>query len=52
METARLRAQQERANDRQAELDELRARRYQEAYEREWRTKERAERDRVADIYR
>ncbi|KAG2500981.1 hypothetical protein HYH03_000803 [Edaphochlamys debaryana] len=42
METARLRAMQERAADKQAELDELRARRYQEAKEREWRQKERA----------
>ncbi|PNH08697.1 Coiled-coil domain-containing protein 19, mitochondrial [Tetrabaena socialis] len=41
-EVARLRAMQERAADKQAELDELRARRYQEAKEREWRTKERA----------
>ncbi|GLC57608.1 Cilia- and flagella-associated protein 45 [Pleodorina starrii] len=42
MEVARLRAMQERAADKQAELDELRARRYQEAKEREWRAKERA----------
>ncbi|KAG2428584.1 hypothetical protein HYH02_014286 [Chlamydomonas schloesseri] len=42
METARLRAMQERAADKQSELDELRARRYQEAKEREWRQKERA----------
>lgn len=40
METARLRAQQERMADKQAELDELRARRYQEAKEKEWREKE------------
>lgn len=32
---------QERAADKAAELDELRARRYQEAKEREWRGKER-----------
>ena len=48
-ETARLRAQQERAQDKQSEIDELRARRYQEAYEREWRDKEAAaaERQRI-----
>lgn len=40
LETARLRAQQEKAADKQAELDELRARRYQEAKEREWRARE------------
>mmetsp|Transcript_18082 Transcript_18082/g.30965 ORF Transcript_18082/g.30965 Transcript_18082/m.30965 type:complete len:510 (-) Transcript_18082:446-1975(-) len=42
LETSRLRAMQERAADKAAELDELRARRYQEAKEREWRGKERA----------
>uniref|UniRef100_A0A7S0VDS1 Cilia- and flagella-associated protein 45 n=1 Tax=Polytomella parva TaxID=51329 RepID=A0A7S0VDS1_9CHLO len=42
LETARLRAMQERAADKQAELDEIRARRYQEAKEREWRMKEKA----------
>lgn len=42
LETARLRAQQEKAADKQAELDELRALRAQEAYDREWREKERA----------
>ena len=42
LETARLRAQQEKAADHQAELDELRAMRIQEAYEREYREKERA----------
>eukprot|EP00798_Chlamydomonas_sp_ICE-L_P011605 gene11605-34309_t len=46
METARLRALQEKAADKQSELDELRARRYQEAKEREWRTKEKAMVDR------
>lgn len=46
LEIARLRAQQERANDRQAEIDELRARRYQEQSEREWRDKERREQER------
>lgn len=35
-----MRAQQEKAADKQAEVDELRARRYQEAKEREWREKE------------
>lgn len=48
METARLRAMQERAADKQSELDELRARRYQEAKEREWRSKERAYAERAA----
>eukprot|EP00210_Caulerpa_lentillifera_P002835 g2709.t1 len=40
LETARLRAQQEKMADKQAELDELRARRYQEVKEKEWREKE------------
>ncbi|DBA86937.1 hypothetical protein WJX79_008185 [Trebouxia sp. C0005] len=48
LETARLRAKQERAADRQAEIDELRARRYTEAYEREWRQKEKAAREHMA----
>ncbi|KAL3159958.1 Cilia- and flagella-associated protein 45 [Trebouxia sp. C0009 RCD-2024] len=48
LETASLRAKQERAADRQAEIDELRARRYTEAYEREWRQKEKAAHERVA----
>ncbi|NXA56118.1 CFA45 protein, partial [Nothocercus julius] len=39
-ETARLRALQERAQDYQAEKDALRAKRSQEAAEREWRRKE------------
>ena len=39
-EIARLRSLQEKAQDKQAELDAIRARRAQEAYEREWRTKE------------
>jgi hypothetical protein len=39
---------QERAADKQAELDELRARRYQEAKEREWRAKERSAAERAA----
>ncbi len=37
---ARLRAQQERARDEQAERDALRAKRAQEQAEREWRKKE------------
>jgi hypothetical protein len=36
-ETARLRALQERAMDRRGEIDELRAKRYQEAKDRAWR---------------
>lgn len=36
-EIARLRAMQERAQDRQAAIDELRAKRYQEAKDRQWR---------------
>ena len=40
LETARLRAQQEKMADKQAELDELRARRYQEEKEKEWRERE------------
>jgi hypothetical protein len=40
-ETARLRALQEKASDKQAELDALRAKRATEAHEREWREKER-----------
>eukprot|EP00873_Tetraselmis_striata_P017571 jgi/Tetstr1/437835/TSEL_026475.t1 len=51
-EVSRLRAQQERAQDKQSEIDELRARRYQEAYEREWREKERAAAQRQQDINR
>ena len=39
-EVARLRAQQERARDEQAERDLLRAKRAQEQAEREWRKKE------------
>ncbi len=42
LEVARLRAQQERLADRAAQQDELRARRHQEAAEKEWRAKERA----------
>ncbi|CAD7697326.1 unnamed protein product [Ostreobium quekettii] len=50
LETARLRAQQEKAADKQAEEDELRARRYQEAKEREWRSKELEAKDKEAAI--
>ncbi|GMH38916.1 hypothetical protein BSKO_06814 [Bryopsis sp. KO-2023] len=50
LEVARLRAQQEKAADKQAELDELRARRYQEAKEREWRAREVASKDRQEAI--
>ena len=39
-ETARLRAMQEKAADKQAEADALRAKRAQEDYERAWRKKE------------
>ncbi|KAJ7281169.1 hypothetical protein O6H91_Y367800 [Diphasiastrum complanatum] len=47
IETARLRSLQEKAQDKQAELDELRAQRILEASEREWREKERAEAERI-----
>mmetsp|Transcript_36687 Transcript_36687/g.91378 ORF Transcript_36687/g.91378 Transcript_36687/m.91378 type:complete len:514 (-) Transcript_36687:369-1910(-) len=50
LETARLRAQQEKAADHAAELDELRAMRIQEAYEREYREKERGAAGRQAAI--
>ena len=40
---ARLRSQQERASDEQAERDALRAKRATEEAEREWRRKEAAE---------
>eukprot|EP00798_Chlamydomonas_sp_ICE-L_P024210 gene24210-9809_t len=46
IETARMRALQEKSNDKQAELDELLARRHQEAKEREWRAKEKAGQER------
>ena len=48
METQKLRAMQEKAADKQAELDELRAMRAQERYEREWREKERQAAERIA----
>jgi len=37
MEIARLRAQQEKAQDRQSAIDELRAKRYQETKDRNFR---------------
>lgn len=37
MEIARLRAMQEKAQDRRSQVDELRAKRYQEAHDRAWR---------------
>ncbi|CAN9514666.1 unnamed protein product [Ophioblennius macclurei] len=40
LELARLRAQQKRATDTKAEMDDLRARRNQEAKDREWRRNE------------
>ncbi|KAG5485036.1 hypothetical protein LSCM1_07116 [Leishmania martiniquensis] len=56
MEVARLRANQQRVQDKQAELEELRARRVQEAYIREERRKEKeaAEREKAvhADLQR
>jgi hypothetical protein len=39
-EIARLRALQERAQDRQSAIDELRAKRYQEAKDRAWRSQQ------------
>ncbi|KAL3684131.1 hypothetical protein R1sor_002153 [Riccia sorocarpa] len=47
METARLRAMQERAQDKQAVIDGVRALRVQEEHERQWREKERAEAERI-----
>jgi len=49
-ETARLRAQQEKAKDKQAELDALRAKRAVEEAERTWRKKEREEVERQIQI--
>ncbi|XP_064158434.1 cilia- and flagella-associated protein 45 isoform X1 [Anguilla rostrata] len=49
MEVARLRSLQERDKDYKAEQDELRARRNQEAAEREWRKKEREQAKRRAE---
>eukprot|EP01063_Lacrimia_lanifica_P018038 TRINITY_DN25000_c0_g1_i1.p2 TRINITY_DN25000_c0_g1~~TRINITY_DN25000_c0_g1_i1.p2 ORF type:complete len:500 (+),score=276.93 TRINITY_DN25000_c0_g1_i1:58-1500(+) len=48
LEIARLRSLQEKAQDKQAELDALRARRAQEANEREHRQKEKAEAEKRA----
>jgi hypothetical protein len=50
MEIARLRSKQEKAQDKQAELDALRARRAQEAYDRDWRQKEKDAASRAAAI--
>eukprot|EP00983_Pelagomonas_calceolata_P098725 1158380-Pelagomonas_calceolata.AAC.8 len=49
---SRFGGSQERAADKQAELDELRARRYQETKEREWRAKEKAAAERHATMQR
>ncbi|XP_064899096.1 cilia- and flagella-associated protein 45 isoform X3 [Columba livia] len=51
-ETARLRAMQERAQDHKAEQDALRAKRSQEAAEREWRRKEKEAAQRRAETNR
>ena len=50
LEVARMRQWQEKAADKQAEIDELRAKRAQEAYEREWRQKEMRESQRKERI--
>ncbi|KPI86946.1 hypothetical protein ABL78_3992 [Leptomonas seymouri] len=49
MEVARLRANQQRVQDKQTELEELRARRVQEAYVREARRKEKEAAEREAN---
>jgi hypothetical protein len=49
-EIARLRSQQEKAQDKQAELDALRARRAQEAYDRDWRQREKDAASKAAAI--
>lgn len=49
-EIARLRSHQERAQDKQAEADALRARRAQEAYDRDQRQKDRESRERQSAI--
>ncbi|KAJ7995468.1 hypothetical protein DPEC_G00244870 [Dallia pectoralis] len=49
-EVARLRALQERDRDHKAEQDELRAKRNQEAAEREWRKKEKEQLQRKAQV--
>jgi len=51
-ETARLRAMQEKANDKAAEMDALRAKRATEAAERNARTKERMEKERLVAMNR
>ncbi|XP_071656547.1 cilia- and flagella-associated protein 45 isoform X1 [Patagioenas fasciata] len=51
-ETARLRAMQEKAQDHKAEQDALRAKRSQEAAEREWRRKEKEAAQRRAETNR
>jgi hypothetical protein len=50
MEVARLRALQEKMQDTRSQEDELRARRYQEAKDREWRAKEQAAAARQANM--
>ena len=42
-ELSKMRAQQERAQDKQAERDALKAKRRQEEFEREWRRKQKEE---------
>uniref|UniRef100_A0A3P9AAU7 Cilia- and flagella-associated protein 45 n=1 Tax=Esox lucius TaxID=8010 RepID=A0A3P9AAU7_ESOLU len=49
-EVARLRAMQERERDHKAEQDELRARRNQEAAERDWRKKEKEQLKKKAEV--
>jgi hypothetical protein len=51
-EIARMRGIQERAIDNRGKLDELRARRYQEEKDREWRRKELAEAQKKKDLIR
>ena len=50
LETAKMRAQQEKASDKQAERDALRARRATEAYERDYREKERKAAEKQSNI--
>lgn len=47
-----MRSQQERASDRQAEIDALRAKRYQEESDRKQRARELAEAQKRADTQR
>lgn len=49
-EVARLRAAQERAQDRQSQIDELRARRYQEEKDRQWREQQLAAAEKAARV--